>query len=190
MTSACDKAKNSRPRQTLKCIISKELWVFYFLPCSWTTFFTVPRQLFLLTLLLCENWDFWKLLWRSFEKNFKNAHHLKIRNRGKFIRRTKNSSRHMIRAFVEAATRKNPTAEWTSQYISPEVFLQIRSQPCGHHFSGYQVWVTVGYTTAPAYLGTLGFPVLAKLRPGQVLPSFAGRSFKGSFLCRVTAERH
>lgn len=50
-------------------------------------------------------------------------------------------------------------------------------------FSGFHVWVTVADVIAPAYLGKLGFPGLANLHPGQVLPSFAGRSFKGSLLC-------
>lgn len=67
------------------------------------------------------------------------------------------------------------------QYISNDVFSQIQSQLRGLHFSEYQVWATGGYVIAPVYLGTLGFVVLAQLHLGQVLPLFAGRSFKGSF---------
>lgn len=135
--------------------------------------------------------DMWELgFWEAIVKeNFKKSHRWKTRSREEFKRRTKNSSVPMVRAVVKAVARKSSTAEWTSQYALNEVVLQMWSQQGGLHFAGYHTWVTVAYVIVPEYLGKLGPAALATLHPGQVLPSFTGRSFKGSFL-RVTAERH
>lgn len=87
----------------------------------------------------------------------------------------------MVQAVVKAVAFKSSIAEWTSQCALNEVVLQIWSQQGGLHFAGYHTWVTVAYVIVPAYFGKLGTAALATLHPGQVLSSFAGRSFKGSF---------